>query len=115
MKFLKQGICLALLGAGLSAAPLRWPQSRGVPSPSRPGTTDHGLVQQIRMTPMAPSRCRHHRTATGKVGFAAVRHGKTCCPVVAGDRQGQASAKAGPYLDEVRRRVRRRAPTSSAQ
>ena len=32
MKFLKQGLCLALLGAGLSAAPVSWPSAAATPS-----------------------------------------------------------------------------------
>ena len=98
MKFLKQGVCLALLGAGLSAAPLTLAgQATATPSASPEAAQDHGVVQDMRSTATGTVKVSNS-TATGAVGFAGVARGGDLLPGVAGDSKAQAAGKADRYL-----------------
>ena len=93
MKFLKQGICLALLGAGLSAAPL---VSSTAAAPVA-GSPDGSLVSQIR----AEAEGRVFATtdrATGEVSF--LRSKKDLMPGTPAASAQEAGAKVRAYLDK---------------
>ena len=81
MKFLKQGICLALLGAGLSAAPVTLAgQATATPAPARPArrrTT--AWCRRSAAPPTARSRCPPATPPAGRLrqGQPAA---ETCCP-----------------------------------
>ncbi len=63
MKFLKQGLCLALLGAGLSAAPISLAnQAAAIPSSAATAAPDQGLKQDIRSTASGTVEVLHPRS-----------------------------------------------------
>jgi Zn-dependent metalloprotease len=100
VKFLKQGVCLALLGDGLSAAPVTLTASASATSSPTAATSaarDQGLVQDIRDTARG-NVSLSTRAATGDLGFARVANGGDLLPGVAGDSKSAASAKADQYL-----------------
>ena len=93
MKLLKQGICLALLGAGLSAAPLV-SSTAAAPVAASP---DGSLVSQIR----AEAEGRVFTTtdrATGEVSF--LRSKKDLMPGTPAASAQDAGAKVRAYLDK---------------
>ena len=97
MKFLKQGLCLALVGAGLAAAPTTLAQA--VPTAAPSAAPDQDLVAQMRDTAdttVAVSKS----TATGKVGFARATRDGDLLPGVSGSSRTDAGAKADRYLAE---------------
>ena len=92
VRYLKQGVCLALLGAGLAAVP-------GIQAAAA-GTTGGGsLVEQMRDTAQG-SVALSTSSATGKVGFIRAGRGGDLMPGVAAQSSAQAAAKATSYLDD---------------
>lgn len=97
MKLLKQGVCLALLGAGLAAAPATVAsQASATPAPSSQASSP-SLVQQIRGTARGQVAISTQR-ATGQVGFAHAAAGGDLLPGVEGSSRAAAAAKADQYL-----------------
>ena len=97
MKFLKQGVCLALLGAGLAAIPATVAsQASASPAPSSVAP-DQSLVQGIRNAASGNVSIASRR-ATGQVGFARVAAGGDLLPDVSGSGKAAAAAKADQYL-----------------
>ncbi len=102
MKILKQGLCLALLGAGLVAVPATLAaQAATTPSTSAASKAarDPGLAQDIRDTARGQVALST-KSATGQIGFARVAPGGDLLPGVAGETQAAAGAKADRYLAE---------------
>ena len=107
MKFLKQGLCLALLGAGLAAAPTPWPvRRRGVPSSAATAAPDQGLVQGIRRHCQRDCEVSPRRAATGAGRLRPGRSGGDLLPGVAGDSKAAAAAKADAVPVRLRRCLR---------
>ncbi len=75
MKFLKQGVCLALMGAGLAAVP----GVQAVAAGSAPSASGQGLVQQMR-DGASGAVAVSSEAATGKVGFVRVAKGGDLLP-----------------------------------
>ena len=94
MKFLKQGVCLALLGAGLSAAPL---VSSTAAAPVVAASPDDSLVVQIRDEAEGRVYATTDR-ATGAVSF--LRSKQDLMPGTSASSAQEAGAKAGAYLDK---------------
>ncbi len=94
MKFLKQGLCLALLGAGLSAAPL---MSSAAAAPVAAPSGGDSLVSQIR-DEAAGQVFATRDTATGEVSF--LRSKQDLMPGTSASSAQDAGAKAGAYLDK---------------
>ena len=92
MKFLKQGLCLGLLAAGLSAVPMLQAQA-GAPAPA----ADRSIVDRIRAEADGTVRVSRE-TATGKVGF--VRANGDLLPSRTANSAASAAAKADAYLAE---------------
>ena len=91
-EILKQGVCLALLGAGLAAVPATW--LTGVGDPRRPVASAAARPIRVwcrhpRHRAAARSPCRP-RSATGQVGFVRAAGGGDLLPGVAGS--GKAAA-----------------------
>ena len=97
MKFLKQGLCLALLGAGLAAVPATLASQASASPASSSVASDHCLVQGIRDTASGNVSIAAQR-ATGQVGFARVAAGGDLLPGVSGTDKAAAAAKADEYL-----------------
>ncbi len=95
MKILKQGLCLALLGAGLVALPGLQVGASGLQAVA----PDQSLVQQMKNEADGNVRVAKE-SATGKVGFIRAT-GKTgdLFPDVKGDTTAKAVNKASAYLD----------------
>lgn len=92
MKYLSQGLSLALLGAGLAAVPV----VAGTASASAPAAAESGTVVQ-RMKDDAQGRARiTTERATGRVGFARATD---LLPSVEAGTSRTAAAKASAYLD----------------
>ena len=89
MKFLKQGVCLALMGAGLAAVPGVQAAAAG----SAPTASGQGLVQQMR-DGASGAVALSSEAATGKVGFVRVAKGGDLLPA----NHGDAAAKAEAFL-----------------
>jgi len=89
VKFLKQGVCLALLGAGLAALPGTQATAAERPGPS--------LVQQMRDEAQGPVTLSAERS-TGKVGFVRAGAKGDLMPTVEGDSSMGAVEKASAYL-----------------
>lgn len=87
MKYLRQGACLALLGAGLVATPTL----QAAAEPTSPPSSDRGLVQQMKKDADG-SVTVTRKSATGKVGF--VRAGRN------GDLLPQSAASPAAKVDE---------------
>ena len=94
MKLLKQGVCLALLGAGLSAAPL---VSSSAAAPVAATQPDTSLVPQIRHEAEGRVFATRDR-ATGEVAF--LRSQQDLMPGTSARSAADAAAKAGAYLDK---------------
>ncbi|WP_157550862.1 M4 family metallopeptidase [Nocardioides jensenii] len=90
MKFLRQGIALAVVGAGLAAAP-------GLSATASPAVTkdDKSLVQQMRSAADGSTKISAE-DATGKVGFVRAARGGDLLP----SNDGSPAAKADAYLDD---------------
>lgn len=93
MKFLKQGLSLALLGASLTALPVLQATTVGTASAAVGGS----LVQQMRGDATGAVQVTRER-ATGKVGFIRAARGGDLLPSVAGDSTSKAGVKASAYL-----------------
>jgi Zn-dependent metalloprotease len=94
VKILKQGLSLALLGAGLAALPALQAEASG-----QPAAPDRSLVQQMRTEADGGVRLTTE-SATGKIGFIAARGTNTdLFPDFAGNSSSKAVAKATAYLD----------------
>ncbi len=95
MKIFRQGLCLALLGAGVAVLPGLQTGAVGQPAvnPDRP------VVQQMRTEADGDVKVARE-SATGKVGFIRVRDAASdLYPDVAGDSTAEAVDKADAYLD----------------
>ena len=90
MKFLRQGIALTILGAGLAATPGLTAQA----APSAPTVDDRSLVQQMKDEATGSVTFTKEKS-TGKVGF--VRAGAN--GDLLADVDGSAVEKADAYLD----------------
>ena len=96
MKFLKQGLCLALLGAGLSAASGLQVTAAG----STAGTNDGNSVQAMKAEADGLVTLSGE-SATHRVGFIRVKEGNgDLMPSQAGRTRAAAAAKADAYLDK---------------
>ncbi len=94
VKIFKQGLCLALLGAGFAALPGLQAGAVGQPAPA----LDRSLVQQMRSEADGDVRVARE-SATGKVGFIRATGNGDLLPDVAGDTTAKAVEKASAYLD----------------
>jgi Zn-dependent metalloprotease len=94
VKFLKQGLCLALLGAGLSAASLT---SSSAAAPAAVASGDDSLVSQIRDEAQGQVFATRD-TATGEVSF--LRSKEDLMPGTSADSAQEAGAKADAYVDK---------------
>ncbi|RYB93523.1 hypothetical protein EUA93_03605 [Nocardioides oleivorans] len=92
MKLLKQGLSLALLGAGLAAVPTV--QALAAPPAPRAAPS---IVQQIKQEARGTVRISEE-SATGRVGFVRTADGDLL-PSATARTATQAAAKAGAYLD----------------
>lgn len=90
MRFFKQGVCLALLGAGLAAVP-------GMQATAAEKASSESLVQQMR-TVAEGSVTMSAERATGKVGFVRAAAGGDLMPSVKGDSLTAAVDKASRYV-----------------
>ena len=95
MKISKQGVCLALVGAGLAAVPAVQ-ASATAPGASAPGKS---LVQQMRDEAQGAIALSEQK-ATGQVGFVRAAGQGDLLPSVAGDSRAAAAEKAAAYLDK---------------
>ena len=93
MKFLKQGLSLALLGASLTAIPALQATTAGTAS-AAPGAS---LERQARGEATGAVKLTRER-ATGKVGFIRADRGGDLMPSRDGDSSSKATAKASAYL-----------------
>jgi Zn-dependent metalloprotease len=95
VKFFKQGVCLALLGAGLSVAPATMAgQATAAPAPSA-----DGLVSQLSADADGTVSIKDN-PATGRASFVrATGADADLLPGVAGDSAAKAGAKADSFLD----------------
>jgi Zn-dependent metalloprotease len=93
VRILKQGVCLALLGAGLAAVPGLQTATAAGRSPDAAGS----LVHQIRSQADSSVRVTSE-SATGKVGFLRAARGGDLLPSVSGDSATAAQHKADAYL-----------------
>ncbi len=94
MKFLKQGVCLALLGAGLSAAPL---VSSSAAAPVAAAHGDDSLISQVRHEAKGQVFASTDR-ATGEVSF--LRSKQDLMPGTSAASAQDAGAKVRAYLDK---------------
>jgi Zn-dependent metalloprotease len=97
VKFLKQGVCLALLGAGLAAVPATVGSQASASPASSSVAPDQSLVQDIRDDARGGVSIATQR-ATDQVSFARVAAGGDLMPGVAGNGKAAAAAKADTYL-----------------
>ena len=95
MKFLTQGACLALLGAGLAAVPGLQASAAETASVA----PDQSLVQQMRNEAQGSVALSAER-ATGKVGFIRAGSKGDLLPTVKGDSLKGAVDKSNAYLKE---------------
>ncbi len=98
MKILKQGVCLALLGGALAAAPVTVAAS-ATPAASTASSAapDQGQAQGIRDAARGPVTLTR-QASTGAVGFARATQGGDLLPNVSGTGKAAAAAKADTYL-----------------
>ena len=95
MKFLKTGLSLALLGAGLAAVPASPSAAVGLQAAADP--TGVQAMRQAADGDVTFST----ESATGKVGFVAARGADAdLYPSLAGNSTAKATAKTDAYLDE---------------
>ncbi|KQY64559.1 hypothetical protein ASD30_06465 [Nocardioides sp. Root140] len=90
VKFLRQGIALAVVGAGLAAVPGLSATASPVPAQD-----DKSLVQQMRSTADGSTKISAE-DATGKVGFVRAARGGDLMPT----QNGTPAVKADAYLDK---------------
>ena len=93
MKLLRQGVSLALLGAGLAAVP----GLQAAASGSTPQVASQSLVQRMKSQADGAVKITTER-ATGKVGFVHAARDGDLMPSVKGDSASAAAAKAEAYL-----------------
>jgi Zn-dependent metalloprotease len=93
VKFLKQGLSLALLGAGLAAVP----GLQAVAAGQTPAVAADSLVQQIRSAADGSVKMSTER-ATGKIGFVRATGNGDLLPSVEGDSTSAAVSKVAAYL-----------------
>ena len=92
MKFVKQGLCLALLGAGLVATPLL----QATAAAPAPGNGVQAMKEEANGLVMLSGE-----SATRRVGFIRVTEADgDLMPSRAGDSRSAAAAKADAYLDK---------------
>lgn len=91
MKFLRQGICLAVLGAGLAAGPGFASTATAAP----PAAADDSLVTKMKGSADGSVTVRKEKS-TGEVGFIRTSKGGDLMP----GNSGNASAKSKAYLDK---------------
>ncbi|HRD60412.1 M4 family metallopeptidase [uncultured Nocardioides sp.] len=97
MKFLKQGVCLALLGAGLAAVPASLTTQAAATPSSVAG--DQALVRELRGQADGTVSVRTN-PATGEAGFVQASGGNAdLLPDVAGNSVAKAGAKADSFVD----------------
>ena len=102
VKFLKQGVCLALLGAGLAAVPMTLAAGGGDPGPA-------ASAARPRWSQRDAQHRRWHRLGSAptrppaRSASSAPGRGGDLLPGVAGDSKAAAAAKADEYLEHVRR------------
>ena len=95
MKFLKQGLCLALLGAGLAAVPATL-ASQAAAAPSQ---ADNGLAGQLHSQADGNVSIKEN-AATGRASFVRVTGAQAdLLPDVAGNSAAKAAAKADSFVD----------------
>ena len=99
VKILKQGLCLALLGAGLAAVPAtlaarRRPRPQRVQLASRPTRAWSRIMRDTASGSRQPST----EPATGEVGFARGRRRRRPAARRQRRQQGRGGAKADAYL-----------------
>ena len=102
MKFLKQGLCLALLGGGLAAVPATLAsQASAAPTTAASSIAgDRGLVRELRDQADGTVTVANN-SATGQVGFVRATGAKAdLLPSVAGDSSAKAAAKADAFVDK---------------
>ena len=99
MKFLKQGVCLALVGAGLAAAPLSLAAAAAPTgaTAARAAKASPDLVAQIRDGARA-WRPRRRSPRTGASGMVRAGANGDLLPSVAGDGKAAAAAKSDSFL-----------------
>ena len=92
MNVFRQGLSLALLGAGLAAVPL----SSAATASAAPAPAEKSMVQRMKDDAQGTAKVSTER-ATGRVGFARATD---LLPSVQADSKSSAAAKATAYLDE---------------
>ncbi|MCW2792337.1 MAG: Thermolysin metallopeptidase, partial [Nocardioides sp.] len=93
VKFLKQGLSLALLGAGLAAVP----GLQAVAAGQTPAVAADSLVQQIKSEADGNVKVSTER-ATGKIGFVRATGNGDLMPSRKADSLDSAIGKAGAYI-----------------
>ncbi len=98
MKLLKQGVCLALLGAGLAAVPATV-ASQASASPAPAPAADQGLAGQLRDQAQGSVSIRNN-AGTGSAGFVRATGAQAdLLPDVAGNSASKAAGKADSFVD----------------
>ena len=101
MKFFRQGVCLAMLGAGLAAVPATIAsQASASPTTTTAVAGDRGLVRDLR-DQADGSVTVADNSATGQIGFLRARGAKAdLLPSVAGNSAALAADKADAFVDK---------------
>ncbi len=95
MKFLKQGLCLALLGAGLAAVPATLASQ----ATAAPLQADNGLASQLHNQADGTVSIKEN-AATGRASFVRATGAQgDLLPNVAGDSAAKAATKADSFVD----------------
>ncbi len=95
VKLLKTGVCLALVTAGLSAAP-GLPAQAGAPATR---AADQSVTQQMRAEASDGARLTIDK-ATGRVGFVRASGQGDLMPSATADTRAEAAAKATKYVEK---------------
>lgn len=99
MKFLKQGVCLALLGAGLAAAPASLTTTASA-TPTAAVAGDRGLVRDLRAQADGTVSIKNN-PATGEAGWLRADGARgDLLPGVAGKGKSAAVDKADAFVDQ---------------
>ena len=96
MKFLKQGLCLALIGAGLAAAPVALASATATPA-AQAAAPGSDLVSQIRSQARGTVTASRF-DATGKSSMVRASLNGDLLPSVAGDSRSAAADKADAFV-----------------
>jgi Zn-dependent metalloprotease len=101
VKFLKQGVCLALIGAGLAAAPVSLAAATAPTSAAavQAASAPTDLVSQIRDGARGSVTAQTFR-ATGASGMLRASVNGDLLPSVAGDSKAAAAAKTDAFLSQ---------------